>query len=160
MGKETCRRLMEINTRRILTSFCEGFLILSLVAIGHGQTPTPAYKAIGAVVSVDPTGFTLQTDSGTRLTVLLPNTATVLRVAPDQKDLKSATKIKAEDICVIVWMGAQCPVCEIVIENRKVHPSRIQGNPQLPESQKFGWGRLRDGHTGLDAWKSRIIKLL
>jgi len=100
MGKETCRRLMEINTRRILTSFCEGFLILSLVAIGHGQTPTPAYKAIGAVVSVDPTGFTLQTDSGTRLTVLLPNTATVLRVAPDQKDLKSATRITAADISV------------------------------------------------------------
>jgi len=51
-------------------------------------------------VSVDSAGFTLQTDSGTRLTVLLPSTATVLRVAPDQKDLKSATKITAADISV------------------------------------------------------------
>ena len=51
-------------------------------------------------MSVDSAGFTLQTDSGTRLTVLLPSTATVLRVAPDQKDLKSATKITAADISV------------------------------------------------------------
>jgi len=100
MSKGTCWRFMETNARRILTSFCEGFLIVSLVAIGHGQTPSPAYRAIGAVVSVDPTGFTLQTDSGTRLIVLLPSTATVLRVAPDQKDLKSATKINAADISV------------------------------------------------------------
>jgi hypothetical protein len=55
---------------------------------------------MGAVVSIEPTGFTLQTDSGTRLTVLLPNSATLLRVAPNQKDLKSATKIDAGDISV------------------------------------------------------------
>jgi hypothetical protein len=55
---------------------------------------------MGAVVSIDPTGFTLQTDSGTRLVVLLPNNATLLRVAPNQKDLKNATKINAGDISV------------------------------------------------------------
>jgi hypothetical protein len=68
--------------------------------MGHGQTPSPIYKAMGAVVSTEPTGFTLQTDSGTRLSVLLPNNATLLRVAPDQKDLKSATRISAGDISV------------------------------------------------------------
>jgi hypothetical protein len=55
---------------------------------------------MGAVVSIEPTGFTLQTDSGTRLTVLLPSNVTLLRVAPNQKDLKSATKINAGDIGV------------------------------------------------------------
>jgi hypothetical protein len=40
---------------------------------------------MGAVVSIEPTGFTLQTDSGTRLTVLLPGTATLVRVGPNQK---------------------------------------------------------------------------
>jgi hypothetical protein len=55
---------------------------------------------MGAVVSIEPTGFTVQTDSGTRLTVLLSNTATLLRVAPNQKDLKNATKINAGDISV------------------------------------------------------------
>jgi len=55
---------------------------------------------MGAVVSVEPTGFTIQTDSGTRLTVLLSNQAILLRVAPNQKDLKNATKIIAADISV------------------------------------------------------------
>jgi hypothetical protein len=55
---------------------------------------------MGAVVSIEPTGFTIQTDSGTRLAVLLPNNAILLRVAPNQKDLKSATKINAGDISV------------------------------------------------------------
>jgi hypothetical protein len=55
---------------------------------------------MGAVVSIEPTGFTIQTDSGTRLTVLLSNQAILLRVAPNQKDLKNATKIKAADISV------------------------------------------------------------
>jgi len=52
------------------------------------------------VVSIEPTGFTIQTDSGTRLTVLLSNQAILLRVAPNQKDLKNATKINAGDIGV------------------------------------------------------------
>jgi hypothetical protein len=55
---------------------------------------------MGAVVSIEPTGFTIQTDSGTRLTVLLSNNATLLRVAPNQKDLKTATRINAGDISV------------------------------------------------------------
>jgi preprotein translocase subunit YajC len=55
---------------------------------------------MGAVVSIEPTGFTIQTDSGTRLTVLLPDNATLLRVAPNEKTLKNATKINAGDIRV------------------------------------------------------------
>jgi hypothetical protein len=50
------------------------------------------------VVSIEPTGFTIQTDSGSRLAVLLSSNAILLRVAPDQKDLKGATKITAGDI--------------------------------------------------------------
>jgi len=100
MSKGACRQLMKLDARRIISSFCEGFLILTLVAIGRGQTPSATYKAIGAVVSIEPTGFTLQTDSGTRLAVLLPNTATLLRVEPNQKDLKSATRISAGDISI------------------------------------------------------------
>jgi hypothetical protein len=55
---------------------------------------------MGAVVSTEPPGFTIQTDSGTRITVLLPDNATLVRVAPNQKDLKNATKITAGDINV------------------------------------------------------------
>ena len=100
MRKGTCRRLMNVDAKRVITSLCRGFLVFSLVAIGRGQTPSPTYKAIGAVVSVEPTGFTIQTDSGTRLTVLLSNQAILLRVAPNEKTLKNATKINAGDISV------------------------------------------------------------
>ena len=100
MRKGTCRRLMEVDAKRVTTSLCMGFLAFSLVAIGRGQAPSPTYKAMGAVVSVEPTGFTIQTDSGTRLTVLLPDNATLLRVAPNEKTLKNATKINAGEISV------------------------------------------------------------
>jgi len=100
MRKGTCRRLMDVGARRVLISLCSSFLALSLVAIGRGQTPSPTYKAMGTVVSLDPAGFTLQTDSGARLTVLLSNSALLLRVAPNQKDLKNATKINAGEISV------------------------------------------------------------
>jgi hypothetical protein len=69
------------------------------VATGRGQTPTAVYKA-GTVVSIESTGLTVQTDAGTRLTVLLANNAILLRLAPNQKDLKNATKINAADISV------------------------------------------------------------
>ena len=101
MRKGTCRRL--IGRRRKDCPY------LALSGIPRLQSccdrPWPdaassAYKAMGAVVSIEPTGFTIQTDSGTRLTVLLPDHAILLRVAPNQKDLKNATKISAGDISV------------------------------------------------------------
>jgi hypothetical protein len=75
-----------------------GLLLLSLVALGRGQTPSPIYKDMGAVVSIESTGFTLQTDSGKRLAVLLSDGAILVRVAPNEKTLKNATKINAGDI--------------------------------------------------------------
>jgi len=100
MSKRTCRRLAEADARRMMISLGIGLLVLSLVVPGRGQsqTPSPIYKQMGAVVSIEPTGFTLQTDSGKRLTVLLSDNVTLVRVAPNEKDLKNATKIKAADI--------------------------------------------------------------
>ena len=100
MRKGTCRRPMDVNVRRVLTILCKGLLVFSLAATGRGQTPSAPYKTTGAVVSIEPTGFTIQTDSGTRLAVLLSSNAILLRVAPSQKDLKGATKINSGDISV------------------------------------------------------------
>jgi hypothetical protein len=91
---------MNVDVRRILNFLCKGFLVFSLVATGRGQGPSPAYKAIGTVVSIEPTGFTIQTDSGARLTVLLANQVILLRVPPNEKTLKNAAKITAGDISV------------------------------------------------------------
>ncbi len=100
MRKKAGGRLMSLGVRCVFPSVCAGFLVFILVAIARGQAPSAAYKAMGAVVSIEPTGFTIQTDSGTRLAVLLQSNATLVRVAPNQKDLKSATKITAGDISV------------------------------------------------------------
>lgn len=100
MRKGTCRRMMDMNARRVFTSLWTSFLVISLAATGRGQTPSAVYRALGAVVSIEPTGFTVQTDSGTRLAVMLSDNAILLRVAPNQKDLKNATKITAADIAV------------------------------------------------------------
>jgi hypothetical protein len=73
---------------------------MSLVATAWGQAPSPLYRAMGAVVSTNPTGFTLQTDAGARLAVVVPNNALIVRVAPEEKTLKNATKISVADIAV------------------------------------------------------------
>ena len=91
---------MDVDAKRVLNALCEGILVFSLVALGRAQAPSATYKAMGAVVSIEPTGFTIQTDSGTRLTVLLSNQALLLRVPPNEKTLKNATKINAGDISV------------------------------------------------------------
>ena len=99
MSKGTCRRLMDADARKVLTSLCKGLLVFSLVALGRAQTQSAPFKA-GSVVSKEPTGFTLQTDSGQRLAVALADHALFLRVPPNSKDLKNATKITAADISV------------------------------------------------------------
>ena len=92
--------MMHVHVRSVLTYLWTSLVIISLAATGRGQTPSAVYRAMGAVVSIEPTGFTVQTDSGTRLAVTLSDNAILLRVAPNQKDLKNATKITAADIAV------------------------------------------------------------
>ena len=98
MRKGICRRPTGADIRCVFTFLC--FLAIGLVATGRGQTPTAADKATGTVVSTEPTGFTIQTDAGTRLTVSLPSNALLVRVAPNEKTLKNATRITAGDIAV------------------------------------------------------------
>jgi hypothetical protein len=52
------------------------------------------------VTAIQPGQFTLHTDAGTDLLILLPDQVSVVRVPPGTKDLKSATKIPASDITV------------------------------------------------------------
>jgi hypothetical protein len=75
-------------------------VVLALAPMARGQAPSSVYKAMGTVVSIQPAGFTVQTDSGNQLTVLLADNVVMVRVAPNQKDLKNATKITAADIRV------------------------------------------------------------
>jgi hypothetical protein len=63
--------------------------------------PKPTEHVIGTVTIVDPSTHTVtvkEDKTGTEYTVLLENTRTLLKVPPGAKDLKSATRIAADDL--------------------------------------------------------------
>ena len=99
MSNAACRRLIDVYARRVLISLCKGFFVFSFLAIGRGQTPGLVFKP-GTVVSIEATGFTVQTDSGTRLSVLLSGSTTLVRVPPNEKNPKNFIRISAADIAV------------------------------------------------------------
>jgi len=95
-----CRRSGDRDIRSALTLVCGSLLVMSVATAGWSQTPSSLYKAAGTVASTEPTGFTLQTDAGVRLAVVIPNNALLVRVAPGEKTLKDATKIGVAEIAV------------------------------------------------------------
>ena len=70
---------------------------LARVPQATASSPVPI-RPIGVVTAIQPGQFTLHTDAGTDLVILLPDPVAVVRVPPGAKDLKSATKIAASDI--------------------------------------------------------------
>jgi len=100
MGTGACGRSGDLELGSALTMICECLLLISIVAVAWGQTPSSLYKATGTVVSAEPAGFTLQTDAGARLTIVVAGNALIVRVAPEEKTLKNATKIGVRDIAV------------------------------------------------------------
>ncbi len=100
MRMQACRLSGDRDIRSALTLVCGSLLVMSVATAGWSQTPSSLYKAAGTVASTEPTGFTLQTDAGVRLAVEIPNNALLVRVAPEEKTLKNATKISVADIAV------------------------------------------------------------
>ena len=100
MRTGACRQSGDLDPRSVLSLVCTSLLVISVVAVGWGQTPSSLYKATGTVLSSEPAGFTLQTDAGVHLTIVVPGNALLVRVAPEEKTLKNATKIGVADIAV------------------------------------------------------------
>src|SRR5262249_50245074 len=77
-------------------------------AIGEGlaharptpqQTPANAAKqVIGAITAIDGSTITLKPDTGANVSVAVQGAVRVLRVAPGQTDLKTATPIQLSDL--------------------------------------------------------------
>jgi Domain of unknown function (DUF5666) len=63
------------------------------------QTPAAA-KPVGTIKSISGNAITLTTDAGSDVTILVQDTAKLVRVAPGQKDLKDATPIQLQDLQV------------------------------------------------------------
>ena len=66
----------------------------------QSSNPSPIQQALGSIKAVTDSGITLTSDSGDEFKVRLPDTAKILRVAPGQKDLKSATQLQKSDLQV------------------------------------------------------------
>ena len=70
-------------------------------AQGTGASAKPTEHVIGTVTKTDPAAHTVsvkEDKTGTEYTVLLENTKTLLKVSPGAKDLKTATRITADDL--------------------------------------------------------------
>ena len=82
--------------------FCAAALCFAQQAAPGAQSanPSPIQQAVGSIKAVSGSGITLAADSGEEFKVSLPDTAKILRVAPGQKDLKSATPLQKSDLQV------------------------------------------------------------
>jgi hypothetical protein len=70
-----------------------------------GQTPTAQtdpsmQRAVGSIKAITDNGITLASDSGEEIKVTLQDSASILRVAPGEKDLKNATPVQKQDLQV------------------------------------------------------------
>src|ERR1700688_1559294 len=72
------------------------FLVLGYAAFAQ----TAFAKAVGTVKSISGNAVVLTTDSGAEITVVLADSARILRATPGQTDLKSATPSQISDIRV------------------------------------------------------------
>ncbi len=80
------------------------WLLTMLVAmsVGFAQAPPALKSVIGEVTSIDSAGkqIKLKADDGVSYTVTLSDSTSFLRIPPDEKDLKKATKIAFSDVAV------------------------------------------------------------
>lgn len=74
--------------------------VLSLAMAGAGIAQAPTAKALGTVKSVGSNSVVIALDSGAETTVTFADSARIVRTAPGQTDLKSASPIQMSDIKV------------------------------------------------------------
>src|SRR5215472_10575687 len=69
-------------------------------ASGQSANAAGIQQAIGSIKSIDDNGLTLTSDAGEEYRITISDTAKILRVAPGQKDLKTATPLQKSDLQV------------------------------------------------------------
>jgi hypothetical protein len=85
---------------KCVKTFAVALALAGVFSVLAQDTPKPAAKVVGTVKSVSGTTLNLKADSGTDITVAVPEGARVLRLAPGQTDLKTATPLQFKDIQV------------------------------------------------------------
>lgn len=97
-----------------------GFTI-ALSSAGQAQAPASS-RVIGTVASVRGSSVSVQQDSGTSVTVTVPEAANIVRTAPGSKSLAGATKIALTDIAagdrVLMLVAGDPPAARVVVVNK------------------------------------------
>ena len=82
-------------------------ILFSCILVGGlvpGQEPptaaTSSARVMGTVTAINGNTVSVKADSGSETSVTVPDSARIVRTAPGQKDLKSATPIRLQDIQV------------------------------------------------------------
>lgn len=86
------------SVRALLCVFASTLLIAT-AGTAAAQAPTAA-RNIGVVKSIDGKTLVLKTDAGAEITITVGDSARILRLAPGQTDLKSATPLTLQDLQV------------------------------------------------------------
>jgi hypothetical protein len=105
--------------RAALAGLC---CLLAIAAVRPVCAQAPASsRVIGTVTAVSGTSVSVKQDSGTDVTVTVPETANIVRTEPGSKSLAGATKITLPDIAigdrVLVLVAGDPPAAKVVVVN-------------------------------------------
>lgn len=92
----------KVRTCLLAMTFVPGSMALLAAPLQQGASTqqTAGSRAVGTVQAINGNTVTLKPDSGPELTVTVPDTAHLVRVAPGQTDIKSGTPIHVSDLQV------------------------------------------------------------
>jgi hypothetical protein len=129
-----------------------GFTI-ALSAACYAQAPASS-RVIGTVASVSGNSVSVKQDSGTAVTVTIPETANIVRTEPGSKSLAGATKIAITDIAagdrVLILMAGDPPAARVVVVNKASDIAAKQQQEQADWARRGVGGLVKsvDPSTG------------
>jgi hypothetical protein len=106
--------------RAALAGLC-CFLTIAAARSVCAQAPASS-RVIGTVIAVSGSSVSVKQDSGTDVTVTVPETANIVRTEPGSRSLAGATKIALTDIStgdrVLVLVAGDPPAAKVVVVNK------------------------------------------
>jgi hypothetical protein len=138
---------MTCPRKRFLTAAVLGCcLTMAAPHLVSAQAPA-AGRVIGTVTEVSGNSIGVKQDSGTTVTVTVPETANILRTAPGSKTLAGATKIGLSDIAagdrVLVLTAGDPPAAKAVIVNKAADIAAKQQQEQADWSRRGVGGLVK-----------------
>jgi len=108
--------------RQLCATAALSFFVAFAAFSARAQAPASGNKIIGTVSSVAGNSVAVKQDSGSDITVAIPDNANIVRTAPGSKTLAGATRIALTDIAVgdrvLMLVAGDPPAARVVIVNK------------------------------------------